>query len=365
MASIQKRTAKDGSTSYRVLVRLKGYPPQSATFPRRTDAKRWAQDTESAIREGRHFKTAEAKRHTLADLIDRYIRDVLPRPPRKSRQKERGAKSQQILKAQLEWWKSELGHYTLADVTPANIVECRDRLANTPTSRGRPRSPATVVRYMAPLSHAFGVAVREWGWLDDSPMRKVERPSEPEGRKRFLSEEERDILLSACRDSSEPWLYPIVVLTLSTGMRRGEVMSLRWPQVDLQQGRIILFRTKNNETRVLPLTGPALVLLKEHSKIRRMDTDLLWPSKRKPDVPMEMREAWKRAVKKTGLADFRFHDLRHTAASYLVMNGASLAEAAEVLGHKTLAMVQRYAHLSEAHTAGVVERMNERFLGGA
>ncbi len=362
MASIQKRISKKGKTSYRVEVRLKGYPPQSETFTRKTDASRWAQDTESAIREGRHFKTAEAKKHTLAELIERYVRDVLPRPPRKSK-RPRGERSQTIIKAQLAWWRAELGAYTLADITPAKIAEARDKLGRSKADGGQGFEPATVVRYMAPLSHALGVAVREWGWLDDSPMRKVQRPSEPDGRVRYLSDAERDRLLSACRESPEPWLYPAVVLSLSTGMRKAEQMGLRWGAVDTRQGRITLTETKNGETRVVPLAGPALELLKEHAKVRRLDTDLVWPNA-KGDKPVDLRGAWEAALKAAEIEDYRWHDNRHSCASWLVMNGATLADVAEVLGHKTLAMVKRYAHLSPAHVAGVVARMNAKVFGG-
>jgi integrase len=103
-----------------------------------------------------------------------------------------------------------------------------------------------------------------------------------------------------------------------------------------------------------------------HAKVKRLDKRLLFPGrlKRKDIKPTDLRLPWLEALKKAQVDDFRFHDLRHSAASYLAMNGASLAEIAEVLGHKTLQMVKRYSHLSEAHTAGVVSRMNERILGG-
>src|SRR5688572_6967066 len=128
MANIEKRVSKDGKTSYRVKVRLRGHPVQSATFDRKTDAAKWAQSTESAIRENRHFKTTEGKRHTVAELINRYIRDVLPRTPKSERDQLR----------QLEWWKSELGSYTLADVTPALIAQARDNLSKGITQHGKP-----------------------------------------------------------------------------------------------------------------------------------------------------------------------------------------------------------------------------------
>ena len=366
MATITLRTAAGGAKSYRAEVRLKGYPAQRATFSRLTDAKRWATQTEAAIREGRHFKTTEAKKHSLADLIDRYIKDVLPRPVRKSK-RPRSARSQGIIKAQLAWWKDELGDYLLADVTPALIAEARDKLASDTTRTGKALSPSTVVRYMAPLSHAMGIAVREWGWLDDSPMRKVECPAEPRGRVRFLDDDERERLLAACRESKSQDLYPAVVLALSTGARQSELMGLRWGQVDFARKLATLNETKNGERRILPLAGPALDLLRERTKVRRLDTDLVFPArKRQRDgtyKPVDLRTPFETALKRAGIEDFHWHDLRHTAASYLAMNGASLAEIAEVLGHKTLAMVKRYAHLSEAHTASVVERMNARFLG--
>tara|TARA_R110002073_G_scaffold331990_3_gene517321 strand:+ start:1286 stop:2356 length:1071 start_codon:yes stop_codon:yes gene_type:complete len=354
MANIEKRISNNGKTSYRVKVRLKGFPIQSVTFERITDAKKWAQQTESAMREGRHFKTTEAKRHTLDELIDRYIKTVLPTKPKA------------ILKqtALLQRWKDEIGSHALIDVTASLIAECRDKLASEITLRGKPRSPATVNRYMAALSVVFTTAVKEWGWLEDNPMRKVTKPSESRGRVRFLLDDERILLLKACKESSNPYLYSVVVLALSTGMRQGEIMGLTWDVVDLNQGRAILHETKNGERRAVAITGHALEVLKELNKVRRIDCNLLFPTKEgAPQKPMDLRSPWETAVKKAELQDFHFHDLRHSAASYLAMNGASLAEIAEVLGHKTLQMVKRYAHLSEGHTARVVASMNEKIFG--
>jgi len=360
MASIRKRSNKDGSVSYRVDVRLKGFPAQRATFSRLTDAKKWAKHVESAIEEGRYFKTTEARKHTLKEAINRYKESVLPA-------KKDGKKQE----AQLDWWADEIGPYTLADVTPAVLAETRDRLAQG-------RGPATVVRYMAALSHVFTVAVNEWGWLETNPLRKVSKPREPRGRVRFLSDDttgpdgqivegERTRLLKACQESKNPYLHTIVVLALSTGMRQGEILNLRWSDVDLDTGRIILHETKNGERRVVPLLGRALELLKvldqerREQKVRRIDTELLFPG-RNPKTPVFIRAPWLEAVKAAGIEDLKFHDLRHSAASYLLMSGASLGEIAELLGHKTLQMVKRYSHLSESHAAGVVARMNARIF---
>jgi len=352
MASIEKRKTDSGNISFRVKVRLKGYPTQSATFERLTDARRWAQQIESAIREGRHFKTSEAKRHTLAETIERYQKQVLPLKP----------KSEKDQKVQLEWWSSRLGSFSLADITPALIAEQRDKLAQEVTLRKRLRSPATVNRYLSAISHVFTIATKEWGWVENNPLAKVTKAKEPRGRVRFLSDDERDKLLKACKESESPYLYIIVVLALSTGARRMEILGLRWKEVDLNRGVITLHDTKNGERRILPLVGHALALMKEHSKIRNLNCDLVFPSYNL-QKPMDIRTPWETVLTKAEIHDFRFHDLRHSAASYLAMNGASLAEIAEVLGHKTLQMVKRYAHLSEAHTTRVVANMNQKIFG--
>lgn len=352
MAYIQERKNQDGQTNYRVQVRLKGYPTQTATFARKTDAKIWAQQIESAIREGRHFKTVEAKKHTLESMLDRYIRDVLPTKP----------KSQKKQTSQLTWWKKQIGSYLLADVTPSLIAEQRDVLLKEETARKTMRSNATTVRYIAALSHAFTVAIKEWGWIESNPVAKITKPKEPRGRVRFLGEDERKRLLEICKQSECLPLYLIVVLALSTGARRMEILGLHWQDVDLNRSIITLHETKNGERRILPVVGYALELLKEHSKVRHLDSDLVFPGNN-IHKPVDIRVYWDKALNEAKISDFRFHDLRHSAASYLVMNGASLAEIAEVLGHKTLQMVKRYAHLSEAHTSKVVARMNEKIFG--
>ena len=127
MADITKRVTQSGEARYRARVRVKGFPVESATFRRKTDAERWYRQTKAAMEEGRHFKTAEAKRHTLGELIDRYIRDVLPQRP----------KSRANYETQLGWWKEEIGERLLADVTSVIIAECRDKLAAGKSSKVR------------------------------------------------------------------------------------------------------------------------------------------------------------------------------------------------------------------------------------
>lgn len=353
MATIIKRLTADGKPYYTARIRLKGYPAQTASFPRITDAKKWAASTESAIKEGRHFKTAAAKKHTFAEMIDRFIAGSTFT---KEQQEHQGM--------HLERWKAELGSYILADVTPDLITEIKDKLLSETTHLSTQRSPATVVRYMAALSHVFTVAVNEWQWLEDSPMRKVKKPKEARGRVRFLDDDERERLLKACKESSNPLLYLCVILALSTGMRQAELMGLKWQDVNLKDGFLILHETKNGERRRVPLAGLALSLLQEHSKVRRLDTSLLFPGIAHKDKPLDLRKHFQTALTAAEITDFHWHDLRHCTASYLAMNGASLAEIAEILGHKTLQMVKRYAHLSDGHVSNVVASMNAKIFGG-
>ncbi|MFQ5694434.1 MAG: tyrosine-type recombinase/integrase [Terriglobia bacterium] len=335
MASIQKRAP----ARYRVQVRLKGHY-RSATFPTRAQARRWATQTEQGIYEQVHFPVTEASRHTLRELLARYAHEVLPR-------KRPGTQAHQA--PQLAWWQQQLGHLRLDQLTPARLTACRERLAQD-------RSPATVNRYLAALSHTLNVAAVEWGWLEVSPLRRVGHLREPRGRVRWLSEDERQRLLAACAASHNRVLLPVVVLALSTGARKQELVGLTWRDVDLHRERLLLQVTKTGERRSVPVTGRALTELQQLARVRRIDTPLCFP-RHDGRAPIDLRYAWQQALRQADIADFRFHDLRHCCASYLAMNGASLVEIAEVLGHKTLQMVKRYAHLAESHTAGVVARM--------
>jgi integrase len=256
----------------------------------------------------------------------------------------------------------QIGDYVLADVNSALITEHRNKLIGTINRYGKKIGISTANRYTTALGHVFTVAVNEWEWLENNPVRKIKKLQEPRGRVRYLDDKERKKLLEACKESENPYLYLITILALSTGARKNEILNLKWQDIEFGRGLFTIHETKNGERRSMPLKGYALDLMKQHNKLRNLKCDYVFPSKSFCQ-PIDIRTAWENAVKKAELLDFRFHDLRHSAASYLAMNGASLAEIAEVLGHKTLQMVKRYAHLSEAHTATVVEKMNNKIFG--
>jgi integrase len=336
MASIQKRPARRGAR-YRVQVRLQGRA-LSSTFATKAAARQWAAQVESGIQRTHH--TSAVVQVTLGELLQRYRHEVLPH-------KRRGTQANQA--HHLDWWTVALGPWPMADVTPARLAAGRDALAQS-------RAPGTVNQYLRTLSHAFSVAINEWSWLDQNPLRRVRLLPEPRGRVRFLTDAERPRLLAACQASSNRHLYPLVILALATGARKMELLSLTWPQVDIGRALMILYETKNGEPRSVPLTRPAIDVIRAHAKVVRFDTPLVFP-RRDGRRPVDVRYAWHQALRQAEIEDFRFHDLRHSAASYLAMQGASPVETDDVLGHKTLAMVQRYTHLSEGHTRGVLDRM--------
>jgi len=180
MAAIQKRVTKDGRVSYRVLIRAKGCPIKSATFTKRFDAVKWSQEKEAEFRLNKHFTLViNDEKHTLTELVDRYIFQVLP---------DKTDKAKQAM--QLNWWKAQLGTHKLKNISSPVISKCKIKLQEGSTRYGTPRSSATVNRYLAVLSHAYTVALREWGWVNTNPVLNVRRLKEPRKRVRFLDDQE-------------------------------------------------------------------------------------------------------------------------------------------------------------------------------
>lgn len=370
MATIQERTDKNGKPNYTATIRVKGHKSQTATFRRLTDCKEWVTRTEAAIKENRHFKTNQAKKHTLGEVIDRYFNDVAPI--------KFTANEHRIRTPILQWWKTEIGHLRLADLTAKEFADCRDKLIKHGGSAGRPLAAATIKRHFVAISHVLKICHTEWRILEQNPLKEsaLELPELPRGIVRFLDDDELARLTAACKQSDNPLLYPAFILSVSTGMRQSETMNLYWREpatpptgtawgvVNLAEKCVILHQTKNGNRRRVPLAGEALAELQKLNKVRRLDTQLVFPSPTHPQQPIELKKAWRTALKQAEVVSFRWHDLRHTAASYLAQSGAPLLDIAAILGHSTLQMVQRYAHLSDNHITATVEKMNQR-IGGA
>lgn len=390
MATIEKRERRNG-TVFKAVVRIHGFPPQRRTFKRLTDAKIWVQQTEADIRRGEFRNViSTAKSKTLQDVVDRYRTDVFARKAETTKRAEGSF---------LAYWERELGEYALAYIDAELISKKLGELeaagdqrrkaapvataegADTKQTRGRratrpapaklpPKSPKTMKHYRDQIALLFKYA-RQWGWTGSNPVDGVNKITKIRNeRTRFLGDDERAALLAACKASENEHLYPVVVFALSTGARKGEVLDLTFNDLDLKRGSAILRDTKNGETRAVPIVKSLHGLLKDHLEKVKAAYEKLekappqrWVFPRADgQAPIDIRTAWETAREKAKIADFRFHDLRHSTASYLAMNGASLVEIAEVLGHKTLQMVKRYAHLSESHVKDLVERVNNKIL---
>lgn len=353
MAEIKKRFSKKyNKWKFTASIRIKGYPSITETFDRLTDAKQWASQTESDIRRGISLSQLESRKHTLNDLIDRYIETELPK--RKSDQAK--------FLMQLNWWKDKIGAYYLSNITTSLLTECRDELAKEdslkPKNGKTTRSNATVNRYIYCLSTVFSIAVRDWEWLNENPMHKVRKFKEDNQRTRFLTEQEVAKLLHYCKESSYV-LYLIVLIALSTGARYGEILNLTWNNVDLKNDLFYFMNTKNGDNRGVPITS---IVKKELLSYQKQRSSILLFPNHNGTKPIDIRKGFRNALKKANIKDFHFHDLRHTGASFLAMSGKTLSEIAEVLGHKTLQMVKRYSHLTKGHTKKVLEDMNSKLF---
>jgi len=238
-------------------------------------------------------------------------------------------------------------------------------LENEVIRAGKKRSPTTVRHYLISLSHLFTIAVRDWEWLQENPMDKVSKPKPTRGRQRYLSEDERNALIAEAKKSQCPFLYPIVVLALSTGMRRGEIMNLKISDIDLKHQRIDLKASKNDEPRAIPLKGLALKLISDIWEERRCLklSELLFPSPTNPAKPYDIETSWQSALKRANIQDFRFHDNRHSNASIHASQGRSLLEICQSLGHKSQQTTKRYAHLAYEHTAKMAEELDKEIFG--
>ena len=359
MPTILKRTSKiTGEITYQAKVRVRGCPPQTQTFKTKTHAKEWAQRTEADMRENKHFPHAKAKKHTIADLIDKYLEHLQAKNPQRYRD----------VKPLLGWWKTELKDKTLAHFRGEDVLDGQQKLMSRKRQRkdaeGKERtlSPATVNRYMVALHTAIQFGVKPLKWIAVNPVNEVDKLKEPPGRTRFLSSDELNRLVNACKLSQNPYLFAIVIIGLATGARRDEIRQMKWADVGPDFSFITLPKTKNGDIRSAHLTGVALAIVKQMSEERGNDI-FLFPSPNAPSRPIDFESAWRFALQAANIKDFRFHDNRHTCASYLAMNGASLLVIAETLGHKSLQMVKRYAHLTQAHTSSVIGQMTEKVLG--
>jgi integrase len=244
------------------------------------------------------------------------------------------------------------GEKLLPQITALDLESFRNERRAGISRRGTVRSAARVNRELAVLKHIFNKAVK-WGLLDKSPFSRGDKLlfKEENHRLRYLMKEECEALLAQCSDH----LRPIVKMALNTGMRRGEILNLRWEHVN--DGGAYVYTSKSMKPRLVPLNEAALEVIQEMRQKNQLRSPFVFCDKH-GKAWKDVKQGFGGACRRSGIVDFRFHDLRHTFASHLAMNGYSMKAIADLLGHTSLAMVMRYAHLSPGHLHDAVNSVN-------
>ncbi|OGQ50784.1 MAG: hypothetical protein A3J24_01550 [Deltaproteobacteria bacterium RIFCSPLOWO2_02_FULL_53_8] len=292
------------------------------------------------IAEGKWFERLPGEDKTLGDLLERYVSDhSVPNKAPSTVRLDRA-----IVKDILAYF----GDIPLKEVTPNRISSYKS------VCRAKGLAPSSVRYRLCVLRHAFNLAIREWEWVKDNPATRVSKDKVDNARDRWLTIEEEERLLNASvlyatgeKNVKIPhyWAQEIVIVALNTGMRQDEILSLRWPDVDLFRKTVAIIRSKNGEKRTIPMSQRVFELLKEKARVRNIRSDLVFASEAGTKIhDRNLRRAFFNALERSGIADFKFHDLRHTFATRLVQAGVDLYTVSKLLGHKDIKMSQRYAH---------------------
>lgn len=321
MATIRKLRGR-----WQAQVRRRGMKPRCKSFDTKQEAEKWARDLEAQVdRFGAAPDTRILESTTLGELLERYKTEVSPT--------KRGSVQEiqriDVLK------RHDIAYRTMIGLSPQDISSFRDERLKTV-------APSTTVRELAILSHVIEVAIRDWGLpLAKNVVKLVRRPVIRNERKRRLEGSEEQRLLEACDGGKIPFFKTLIILGIETGMRRGEILGLRWSDISHNRRVITLSMTKNGSGREVPLSGRAFDALNEWKMRSNVDQPRVFPM-----APGSLEQAWYRLLVRAGVEGLRFHDLRHEGVSRLFERGLNVIEVSSISGHKELRMLKRYTHLS-------------------
>jgi integrase len=327
MATIRKKRNK-----WQVLVRRKGIRPVSRTFLSRKDAEAWARHMEVQIdRADLPADPRLLERHTFGELVVRYLETVSPR--------KRGYENEKIVLG--AFLRHPICRKRMSDIGVEDFARYRDE-------RLRTINPKTLKRQLSPVQNLFEVARREWALpIKENPVQHLSLQATECRRERRLLADELHQLIEAARHTRNRLILPIILFSIETGMRRGEILAMRWDHLQESHRALLVPISKNGQSRVIPLSRPALELL----------SDLPRTSERVfPITSTAFRLAWERLRARAGLRDLNFHDLRHEAISRLFEKGLTAPEAALVSGHRDLRMLFRYTHSQRQVILGKLDR---------
>lgn len=321
MASIRKRGAK-----YEAQVRRKGFQTITRSFSFKRDAQEWAREKErQADRQELPTDRKALEGTTLGNLATRYLKEVVPT-------KKGAASERYVLNA---FKKHPICGKPLSDLTPLDFISYRDERLKAVT-------PATLKRQLNTIRHLLNHAADEW----DIPLRrdllsKIKIKGADNKRERRLRDGEYAVLSTAAEDTRNPYLMLVVDFALETAMRRGEILALRWNDIDLSRQSATIVEAKNGYSRVIPLTPLAAQSAVVAGEVSG-DTEgnsLVFPVS-----PNAFKLAWQRMLRRATITDLHFHDMRHEAISRLFELGLTAPEVASISGHRDLRMLGRYAH---------------------
>ncbi|MBN6741694.1 site-specific integrase [Acidithiobacillus sp. MC6.1] len=308
-------------------VRKRGYPVQTKTFRTKADAERWARSIENEMDRGVFVQRTEAENTTLADLLDRYQKEV-------TSAKRGAAQESSHIKVIRQ---HPIAQRFVASIFPKDLAQYRD-------DRLKVVSPSTVNREFNILSHVFTVAQQDWGipFPVGNPVQGTRRPKVDDKRDRRLVGDEEKRLLDAAQvaereDGSMPIAH-IIQFALETAMRRGELAAMLWQHIDVKAKALLIPESKTGDSRRIPLSSRALAVLDAKP---RHKSGYVWGNIHQASIS----RAFARACKRAGIEDLRFHDLRHEATSRLFEKGLNPLQVAAITGHETLQMLKRYTHL--------------------
>jgi len=287
------------------------------------------------IAEGKFFDIKKEEKIPFGKMAMEYL-EVYSRPNKRSSRRDEISAKHLV---------SFFGGSSLQEVTPLDAEKYKQKRINEV-------SPNTVNRELACLKHIFSKA-KEWGKIKENPISSVKLFRVDDRRVRYLKKEEIAKLAESCSD----YLRPIVIFAINTGMRKGEILNLKCTDIDLGNRIISLAQTKNREIREIPINDTVLDLL---IRLRKNSKGSHVFSKKDGTPYKDIRGGFRSSLQKAGIRDFRFHDLRHTFASHLVMAGIDLKTVQELLGHKTLQMTLRYSHLSRDHKRRAINTLGRR-----
>jgi integrase len=347
MATYVKRKNKNRTTSILTLVRIKGFKPTSKSFKTMADAKAWAEPLEEQLKEQakRGGARADLATITLGELIAEYLDDP----------NTKALKSYEDLHNRLDWWSADplLSTTKVMDIGASVLRAARAKLMNG--GKYGSREPGTVNRHLSALRSAWNWAREEADLIPIERAWPVKLLTEPKGRTRFLSDEELAALLKAAE--RDPTVRAMILVSLATGLRQGELLKLRWKDIDLDKGTLALGLVldkqgqpdiKNKTVRVVHVSQAAVDALTALRKGKVVSpVHPFVNASGKPLTQSFLRQRWLKIHTAAGLKDFRWHDLRHTCASILAQSGATLLEVGSVLGHKSPSMTMRYSHLTQ------------------